>query len=76
MPEIRRKYDVEFRAGAVTIVRETGKPIRRGGSGPRHRRRHVGELGEEGPSRPWRGVRAHQGRSRSMCVASSVRSPS
>ncbi len=27
MPEIRRKYDAEFRAGAVTIVRETGKPI-------------------------------------------------
>ena len=27
MPEIRRKYDAEFREGAVTIVRETGKPI-------------------------------------------------
>jgi transposase len=27
MPEIRRKYDREFREGAVTIVRETGKPI-------------------------------------------------
>jgi transposase-like protein len=26
MPE-RRKYDSEFRDGAVTIVRETGKPI-------------------------------------------------
>jgi transposase len=26
MPE-RRKYDSEFRAGVVTIVRETGQPI-------------------------------------------------
>jgi transposase len=27
MGEIRRKYDPEFRAGAVRIVRETGKSI-------------------------------------------------
>jgi transposase len=27
MPEMRRKYDAEFREGGVTIVRETGKPI-------------------------------------------------
>src|ERR671932_787903 len=27
MPEIRKKYDREFRDGAVRIVKETGKPI-------------------------------------------------
>ena len=27
MPEMRRKYDREFREGAVTIVRETARPI-------------------------------------------------
>jgi transposase len=29
MPEKRRKYDPEFRDGAVRVVRETGKSIRR-----------------------------------------------
>jgi hypothetical protein len=38
MPKTRRRYDSEFREGAVRIVRETGKPIAQvardlGGSG-------------------------------------------
>ena len=29
MPDVRRKFDADFRAGAVRIVKESGKPIAR-----------------------------------------------
>jgi transposase-like protein len=29
MPQMRRKFDAEFREGAVRLVREAGKPIAR-----------------------------------------------
>jgi transposase len=29
MPEVRRKFDADFRAGAIRIVKKSGKPIAR-----------------------------------------------
>jgi transposase len=55
MPEIRRRYDPEFKAGAVRIVRETGKPI---AEVARELGMHDGTLanwGEEGSRRAGRG---------------------
>jgi transposase len=54
MPE-RRKYDAEFREGAVTIVRETGRPIAEVARDLGIGAGTLGELGEEGPPRPGRG---------------------
>ncbi|WP_425566902.1 transposase [Sphaerisporangium flaviroseum] len=36
MGEARRRFDPEFRAGAVRIVRETGKSIAQVAKGPGH----------------------------------------
>ena len=70
----RRKYDAEFREGAVTIVRETGKPIvevaRDLGIG-------AGTLGNwVKKDRLARGDESVRGSILVMCVASNARSPS
>ena len=46
MGETRRKFDADFREGAVRLVRETGKPIAQVAPGPGDQRGHLGQLGE------------------------------
>jgi hypothetical protein len=60
MPEIRKRYDREFREGAVRIVEETGKPI---AQVARDLGVNGGTLGNWwlGPGRPARAPRAAQG---------------
>jgi transposase len=57
MPEKRRRYDLEFRDGAVHVVRETGKSIRQMGRGPRGEPGDPGQLGHVGQDRPRREAR-------------------
>jgi transposase len=42
MAESRRRFDAEFKEGAVRIVREAGKPIAQVAQGVGHQCRHVG----------------------------------
>ena len=50
MPEIRKRYDREFREGAVRIVEETGKPI---AQVARDLGVNEGTLGGPRPGGPW-----------------------
>jgi transposase-like protein len=43
MAETRRKFDQDFKEGAVRLVRETGRPIAQVAKRPRHQRGHLGD---------------------------------
>lgn len=46
--ESRRRFDKEFKEGAVRIARETGKPIAQVARRARDQRRHAGQLAASG----------------------------
>ena len=58
MAETRRKFDQDFKEGAVRLVRETGKPIAQVAKDLGIKPRHAGELGERRPAAPRRRGRA------------------
>ena len=59
MSETRRKFNRDFREGAVRLVLETGQSVdRAGGPGPGDQRGHAQELGGPGTPGPRRGQSA------------------
>ena len=54
MAETRRKFDADFKEGAVRLVRETGRPVAQVAKDLGINAGHPGELGERGPAAPRR----------------------
>jgi hypothetical protein len=50
-PEKRRRYDDDFRAGAVGVVRETNRSVTQVAKGPRDQPGDPCQLGDEGQAR-------------------------
>ncbi|MFY9928380.1 MAG: transposase [Streptosporangiaceae bacterium] len=54
MGETRRKFDQDFKEGAVRLVRETGRPIAQVAKDLAIKEGTMGELGQRGQAAPQR----------------------